>query len=180
MKTFRTLLALTLLAGFAVSPAFALDHHEKDIVATAQAAGMFNTLLKAATAAGLAETLQGEGPYTVFAPTDEAFAKVPKKKLDELMKPENKEHLKALLLHHVVKGKVSAAEAIKMDGKRVDTVGGKKVKLSVMDGSVYVGKAKVVKADVMASNGVIHVIDKVLMPPKEGMATPKKKKPAAE
>ena len=175
MKLFRTLLALTLLAGFAAPTAFALDHHEKDIVATAKAAGMFDTLLKAATEAGLAETLMGEGPYTVFAPTDEAFEKLPKGAVEDLLKPENKEKLKAVLLYHVVKGKVDAETAMTLDGKKAETVGGKKVKISVKDGSVYVNKAKVIKADVMASNGVIHVIDKVLMPPK-GM----KKKDAAE
>jgi len=158
-------------AGPAPEPVapIAPDHHEeasKNIVETAKAAGSFNTLLKAATEAGLAGTLASDDvELTVFAPTDEAFAKLPKGALEGLLK--DKEALKAVLLYHVVKGEVMAADVVKLDGKRVGTLNGKKVRVKVTeDGNVMIGKATVVTADVNASNGVIHVIDTVLMPPK--------------
>jgi uncharacterized surface protein with fasciclin (FAS1) repeats len=125
-------------------------------------AGQFNTLAKALQAAGLVDTLKGKGPFTVFAPTDEAFAKLPAGALDNLLKPENKEKLKAVLLYHVVSGKVPAAKVMKM--KSAKTVNGQEVTIMANDGKVMVNDATVVKADVMASNGVIHVIDTVLMP----------------
>jgi uncharacterized surface protein with fasciclin (FAS1) repeats len=136
---------------------------DKDIVETAVAAGTFKTLATALTAAGLIETLQGPGPFTVFAPTDEAFAKVPKAQLDALLA--DKEALKAVLLYHVVPGKVMAADAIKLDGKSAKMASGAEAKIMVMSGTVMVNQAHVIKADIMAKNGVIHVIDAVILPP---------------
>ena len=132
-----------------------------DIVAVADGAGKFTTLCAAVKAAGLVETLQGEGPFTVFAPTDEAFAKLPKGTLEDLLKPENKEKLKAILTYHVLPGKVMAADVKTMKAK---TVNGQKLDVMAEDGKVTVDKAKVIMADVAASNGVIHAIDTVLMP----------------
>lgn len=136
---------------------------DKDIVETAVAAGSFKTLATALTAAGLIETLKGPGPFTVFAPTDEAFAKIPKAQLDALLA--NKEQLKAVLLYHVVPGKVMAADAIKLDGKSAKMVSGAEAKISVMSGTVMINGAHVTSADIAAKNGVIHVIDAVIMPP---------------
>jgi uncharacterized surface protein with fasciclin (FAS1) repeats len=132
-----------------------------DIVAVASGAGSFNTLVAAVKAAGLVETLQGTGPFTVFAPTDEAFAKLPKGTVDDLLKPENKEKLVAILTYHVLPGKVTAAQVKTMNAK---TVNGKELSLKVAEGKVWVDNALVVKADVMAKNGVIHVIDHVILP----------------
>ncbi len=143
-------------------PALAADKGSKDIVDTAVAAGQFTTLAKALTAAGLVDTLKGKGPFTVFAPTDDAFAKLPAGTLDDLLKPENKEKLKAILLYHVVPGKVTAAKVMKLTSAK--TVNGQELKISVVNGKVMVNDATVVKADVEASNGVIHVIDAVLLP----------------
>ena len=134
----------------------------QDIVDTAVGAGSFKTLAAALQAAGLVDTLKGDGPFTVFAPTDAAFAKLPAGTVDNLLKPENREKLKALLTYHVVSGKVAAAQVTKMSSAK--TVEGSDVKISTSGGKVKVGGANVVKADVMASNGVIHVIDTVLMP----------------
>ena len=133
-----------------------------DIVAVASSAGNFNTLVAAVKAAGLVETLQGAGPFTVFAPTDEAFSKLPAGTVESLLKPENKDKLKAILLYHVVSGDVTAAQVVKLSSAK--TVNGQDVKITVNDGTVMVDDAKVVKADVLASNGVIHVIDTVLLP----------------
>jgi uncharacterized surface protein with fasciclin (FAS1) repeats len=132
-----------------------------DIVAVASAAGMFKTLCAAVTAGGLVPTLQGPGPFTVFAPTDEAFAKLSAGTVASLLKPENKEKLKAILLYHVVPGKVMAADVKTMKAK---TAGGKELSIKVEGGTVMVDNAKVVKTDVAASNGVIHVIDSVVLP----------------
>jgi len=140
----------------------AADKGSKDIVDTAVAAGQFNTLAKALQAAGLVETLKGKGPFTVFAPTDDAFAKLPAGTVDDLLKPENKGKLKAILLYHVVPGKVTAAQVTKLHSAK--TANGQEVKISVADGKVMINDATVVKADVKASNGVIHVIDSVLLP----------------
>ncbi len=134
----------------------------KDIVETAVAAGEFKTLAAALKAAGLVETLKGEGPFTVFAPTDEAFDKLPPGTVETLLKPENKEKLKGILTYHVVAGKAMAADL--KDGQSVKTVNSKKVTVKTTGGKVMVGDAKVTSADVGASNGVIHVIDTVLMP----------------
>jgi len=134
----------------------------KNIVDTAVGAGDFKVLAKLLTDAGLADTLKGEGPFTVFAPTDAAFKKVPKDALEALGK--DKEKLKKVLTYHVIKGKVMAADAMKLDGKSADTVAKVKLPIKVKDGDVMVGKAKVTKADIKCENGVIHVIDTVLIP----------------
>ena len=133
---------------------------EKNLVQTAVAAGQFKTLASLLTKAGLAGTLEGKGPFTVFAPTDAAFAKVPKATLASLAK--NKTKLRAVLLYHVVEGKVTAAQAMKLHSAK--TLEGKSVSIRVSGGKVLVGGATVTKADVMATNGVIHVINKVLIP----------------
>ena len=133
----------------------------KNIVETAIEAGSFKTLVAAVTAAGLAETLQGEGPFTVFAPTDEAFAKIPADTITDLLKPENKEKLAGILTYHVVSGKVLAADAAKLTSAK--TVNGQEVKIDATSG-VKINDATVTTADVEASNGVIHIIDTVLMP----------------
>jgi uncharacterized surface protein with fasciclin (FAS1) repeats len=139
------------------------DKSKKDIVDTAVAAGQFTILAKALEAAGLVEVLKGSDKYTVFAPTDEAFAKLPAGTLETLLKPENKEKLKAILLYHVVKGKFEAKDVVKLNGQDVTTVQGGAVKVDTTNG-VKVNNSTVVKADVKASNGVIHVIDTVLIP----------------
>jgi uncharacterized surface protein with fasciclin (FAS1) repeats len=126
------------------------------------AAGSFNTLATALKAAGLVETLKGPGPFTVFAPTDEAFAKLPAGTLESLLKPENKAKLAGILTYHVVPGKVMAADVVKLTSAK--TVNGQSVKIAVKDGKVTVDGANVVKTDVAASNGVIHVIDAVILP----------------
>jgi uncharacterized surface protein with fasciclin (FAS1) repeats len=131
----------------------------KDIVAIA--ATNAKTLAAAVKAAGLVETLQGKGPFTVFAPTDAAFAAI-QSEVDKLLKPESKEKLSKILTYHVVSGKMKAAEL--KDGQELTTVEGGKLKVSVKEGKVTIGGAKVTGADVSASNGVIHVIDKVLLP----------------
>ncbi|MBC8126519.1 MAG: fasciclin domain-containing protein [Gloeobacteraceae cyanobacterium ES-bin-144] len=137
------------------------DAKTGDIVTVAAASGKFKTLSAALKAAGLVETLQGTGPFTVFAPTDEAFAKLPKATLDELLMPENKKKLAAILTYHVLAGKVMAADVKTMKAK---TVNGQSLNVMVEDGKVTVNKAKVIMTDVPASNGVIHAIDTVLMP----------------
>ena len=160
----RTLLKHTLL--IAVLGTFTLgqaraEAAKKDIVDTAVAAGSFKTLVAAVQAAGLVEVLKGEGPFTVFAPTDEAFAKLPAGTVESLLKPENKEKLVAVLTYHVVAGKVMAKDVKDMQAK---TVNGKELTFKVSAGGVMVDNAKVVKADIAASNGVIHVIDTVVLP----------------
>jgi transforming growth factor-beta-induced protein len=159
LKTASFALILTVLVS--AMPA-AAGSAQKDIVDTAVAAGTFNTLAAALQAAGLADTLKGKGPFTVFAPTDEAFNKLPAGTAESLLKPANKEKLKAILLYHVVSGDVTAVEVMKLSSAK--TVNGQDLKLKVNDGTVMVNDAKVVKADVLASNGVIHVIDTVLLP----------------
>jgi uncharacterized surface protein with fasciclin (FAS1) repeats len=134
----------------------------KDIVDTAVAAGSFQTLAKALQAADLVETLKGPGPFTVFAPTDEAFAKLPAGTLDELLKPENKDKLRSILTYHVVAGKVTSAKVATLSSAK--TVNGQDLKIMATGGNVMVNNAHVVKADIPASNGVIHVIDTVLLP----------------
>jgi uncharacterized surface protein with fasciclin (FAS1) repeats len=136
-----------------------------DIVETAQEAGSFQTLLTAAEAAGLVDTLKSEGPFTVFAPTDEAFAKLPEGTVDNLLKPENKDQLVALLTYHVVPGKTMSSD---IAGKEleVETVQGQMVAIDASGGSVKVDEATVVQADIETDNGVIHVIDTVIVPQK--------------
>jgi uncharacterized surface protein with fasciclin (FAS1) repeats len=165
LKGFFALLAFTFLLSLTNVSAQSNkdDESKKDIVETAVAAGQFTTLAKALQAAGLVEVLQGSDKYTVFAPTDEAFAKLPAGTLENLLKPENKEKLKAILLYHVVKGKVEAKDVAKLNGKDVATVQGGTVRVDTTSG-VKVNNSTVVQADVKASNGVIHVIDTVLIP----------------
>jgi uncharacterized surface protein with fasciclin (FAS1) repeats len=133
----------------------------KDIVAVAAGAGQFKTLVAAIKAAGLVDTLKGPGPFTVFAPTDSAFAKLPKGTVEELLKPENKQKLASILTYHVLSGKVLSSQVKTM---MAPTVNGQQLDVKVEDGKVMVNNATVVKADIPASNGVIHVIDTVLMP----------------
>ena len=137
----------------------------QDIVDTAVGAGEFKTLAAALTAADLVETLKGPGPFTVFAPTDEAFAKLPAGTVENLLKPENKAKLTAILTYHVVPGAVKAEQVTKLDEAK--TVNGAMVKVSTDHGKVMINDANVVKADIEASNGVIHVIDSVILPPKK-------------
>ncbi len=138
------------------------DEAEKDLVETAMENGNFSTLLAAAGAADLVETLKGEGPYTLLAPTDAAFAKLPAGAVADLLKPENKEKLKSVLLYHVVDGKALAKDVSGMT--EVETLEGSMVEITAKSGKVMLNDATVQTADVMASNGVIHVIDTVLMP----------------
>ncbi|WP_281967344.1 fasciclin domain-containing protein [Roseovarius nanhaiticus] len=153
-RTFMALAASTALA----LPAFAAD---KDIVDTAVDAGTFTTLVAAAEAAGLVDTLRGDGPLTVFAPTDEAFAALPDGTVDDLLKPENKDKLSAILTYHVIPGAVMSGDL--SDGMTAATVEGSDVTIKT-EGGVMVNEANVTNADIEASNGVIHVIDSVLMP----------------
>ncbi len=157
MNRIAAIAAAALLAVPAAASA-----QSKDIVATAVAAGSFKTLATALQAAGLVETLQGKGPFTVFAPTDEAFAKIPKATLDALLK--DKAALTKVLTYHVVAGKVEAKDVVKLS--KAKSVEGSDIAVRVMGGKVMVDNANVVKTDIEASNGVIHVIDAVIMPPK--------------
>jgi uncharacterized surface protein with fasciclin (FAS1) repeats len=164
MKVLRKLVAagaVTMALATLVMPAARAA--EKDIVDTAIAAGQFNTLVKLVQEAGLVDALRGEGPFTVFAPTDQAFAKLPKAQVDALLK--DKEALKQVLLYHVVSGKVTSDQVVKL--KSAKTLQGAEVKISTARGKVRINKANVVKADIMCTNGVIHVIDTVILPPKQ-------------
>jgi len=146
----------------AASNATAADAPTKDIVDTAVAAGSFTTLAKALEAAGLVETLKGEGPFTVFAPTDEAFAKLPAGTLETLLKPENRAKLTRLLTYHVVPGRIMAADVVKLHS--ATAVSGDTIAIATHGGGVTVDNAHVVKTDIAATNGVIHVIDAVILP----------------
>jgi uncharacterized surface protein with fasciclin (FAS1) repeats len=173
MKT-RTFIAVTTLAGALLVPAIGAPcaqttstttqkgHASKTILETAAAAGSFKTLAAALHAAGLTEALSGHGPFTVFAPTDEAFAKLPEGTVESLLKPENKAKLQAILKYHVVAGKVGALAAI--SAKSAATLQGGSVHVTVDDGKVKINESTVVKPDIQASNGIIHVIDNVLLP----------------
>lgn len=158
---------LTSLAIVAVlvSPLAAGSHDKeagKDIVDTAIAAGSFNTLVAAVQAADLVDALKADGPITVFAPTDEAFALLPEGTVENLLKPENKDQLVAILTYHVVPGKIDAAKVTTLES--AETLQGESISISVKDGKVFVDNAQVITADVMASNGIIHVIDHVILP----------------
>ena len=155
------LVGLCLVGGLAAGRTPAVERVDKDIVQTATDDDQFKTLVKAIVAADLVETLKGDGPFTVFAPTDDAFAKIPKDKLEALLK--DKDALKAVLKYHVVSGKVLAADVVKMDSAK--TVQGKSVTIEAKDGKVKVNDANVTKTDIECKNGVIHVIDTVLLPP---------------
>lgn len=162
MKSFFCrLLGLSLLATACFATAAGAEE-KKDVVDTAVGAGSFKTLVAAVQAAGLVDTLKGEGPFTVFAPTDEAFAKLPKGTVESLLKPENKAKLVAVLTYHVVPGKVLAKDVVKLSEAK--TVQGSSVKITVSGGKVKVDSANVVKTDIETSNGVIHVIDAVILP----------------
>lgn len=158
----RKILGILSVAILAV-PALAGD--KKDIVDTAAGADNFKTLVAAVKAAGLVDTLKGEGPFTVMAPTDEAFAKLPAGTVEALLKPENKDKLVAILKYHVIPAKAMAADVVGLDGKEVKTVEGSPAKIAVKDGTVTIDGARVVKADIECTNGVIHVIDTVILPP---------------
>jgi uncharacterized surface protein with fasciclin (FAS1) repeats len=161
----KKLIPISIVAAFAVaaagSPVGARPAEEKNIVQTAQSAGQFKTLTALVKKAGLAGTLSKPGPYTVFAPTDAAFSKVPKRTLAALGR--NRAKLRAVLLYHVVSGEVTSSEVTMLRSAR--TLNGKSVRIRVTGGSVFVNSAKVTKPDVMASNGVIHVVNRVLLPP---------------
>jgi uncharacterized surface protein with fasciclin (FAS1) repeats len=162
MKKILSMLVLVAVAlSITVSAAPGRSGADRNTAQTAVAAGQFKTLAKLLTRAGLATTLQSPGPYTVFAPTDAAFTKLPKRALNALLR--NKAKLRDVLLYHVVSGKVAAADVVKLSAAK--TLNGKSVRIHVAGSNVFVNTAKVTKADVMASNGVIHVINRVLVPP---------------
>ena len=157
----RTFLALTTATALFAAPSFAQDA-TMDIVDTAVAAGSFTTLVAAVQAAGLVETLKGEGPFTVFAPTDAAFAALPAGTVEDLLKPENKDKLAAILTYHVVPGKVMSTDLT--EGMKAASVQGGELTVT-LDGGAKVNGAVISTADIAASNGVIHVIDSVILPP---------------
>ena len=158
----KNIIAIALGLLLVASSVMAGSHMKKDIVDTAVGAGSFTTLVAAVKAADLVDTLKGEGPFTVFAPTDEAFAKLPEGTLQDLLKPENKEKLQSILTYHVVAGKVMAADVVGMNSAK--TVNGQSLTIKVEGDTVMVNNAKVVKTDIGCTNGVIHVIDTVLLP----------------
>ena len=164
----RILAGATLVVALSFSAlATAGNHGEKkeaaaDIIDVAVSAGQFETLAAALSAAGLIDTLKGDGPFTVFAPTDAAFAKLPAGTVESLLKPENKDKLTAILTYHVVAGNVKAADVVKLNS--ATTVNGSSVAIAVVDGSVRIDDATVIKTDIGASNGTIHVIDSVILP----------------
>ena len=161
-KTFAFATVAAVVLTVAASGTTAVRAETRDVVDTAIAAGSFKTLAKALDAAGLVTTLKGVGPFTVFAPTDEAFAKLPDGTLETLLKPENKEKLRRILTYHVVAGKVMASDVVKLQSARA--VSGDTITVKVEAGVVHVENATVTSADVLASNGVIHVIDSVILP----------------
>ncbi len=156
---------LAAAAGLAFGIASTAIASDKDIVDTAVGAGQFTTLATALEAAGLVGTLKGPGPFTVFAPTDEAFAKLPEGTVDTLLEPANKDKLVAVLTYHVVSGRVMAEDVVKMDEAK--TVNGAMIAIEAGSGAVMVNDARVTATDIGASNGVIHVIDKVILPPEK-------------
>lgn len=157
--------SLTIASLFLITPASAGHHnksHKADIVDTAASSNNFSTLLAAVKAAGLVDTLKGNGPYTVFAPTNDAFAKLPNGTVENLLKPENRRTLVEILTYHVVPGKVLAKDVVKLN--KAKTVQGDSIVINVVGNNVLVDNANVIKTDVTTSNGVIHVIDSVIMP----------------
>ena len=153
---------VAVLSLLSIDAAFAQNHADKTIVDVAVEAGSFNTLAAALSAAELVETLQGEGPFTVFAPTDDAFAKLPEGTVESLLLPENRDQLTAILTYHVVAGSVPAEQVVGLD--EAQTVNGQSVAISVDGSAVMVDEANVIATDIMASNGIIHVIDSVILP----------------
>lgn len=165
------------LAAVLLAPAEAQSQPRKNLVETAQAAGSFGTLIAAAIAADLAGTLSGEGPFTVFAPTDEAFAKLGSDTIQSLLEPENKDRLRAVLLHHVVAGRVDALTAL--GAKSAETLAGDQVSIRLEEGRLRVDDAFVVQNDIQTSNGVIHVLDTVLVPAEPAPEIPTEPRAAA-
>ena len=161
MRVFKTALMVMALA-LGVTDLAKAESMEKDIVEVAASAGSFKTLIAAAQAAGLVEALKGQDPLTVFAPTDEAFAKLPAGTVENLLKPENKDKLTAVLTYHVVPGRVTAGEVVNLSSAK--TINGRALQISSMDGRVMIDNARVTATDIMASNGIIHVIDSVVLP----------------
>lgn len=162
MRVFKTaLMALALTLGITGS-AKAESMSDKDIVEVAASAGSFKTLVAAVQAAGLVDVLKGDGPLTVFAPTDAAFAKLPAGTVENLLKPENKDKLISVLTYHVVPGRVTAGEVVKLSSAK--TVNGRALRINAKDGKVMVDNARVTTTDIVASNGIIHVIDSVVLP----------------
>ena len=163
-------LLITTFAIFAIASNLVFSKESsKDIVDTAVSNGSFKTLAAALTAAGLVDTLKGDGPFTVFAPTDAAFAKLPKGTVETLLKPENKDKLIDILTYHVVSGKVPSKVAVTLDN--ATAINKKDIKVKKKKGGLFLNKSKVIATDVQASNGVIHVIDKVLLPPENKQAS---------
>ncbi len=162
LKKYAIGTAAALVITCAASSTTPVNAQTKDIVDTAVAAGSFQTLAKALQAADLVATLKGAGPFTVFAPTDEAFAKLPAGTLENLLKPENKAALQRILTYHVVPGRVMAADVVKL--RSAKAVSGDSVTIATRNGGVTIDNARVVKTDVVAGNGVIHVIDAVILP----------------
>jgi uncharacterized surface protein with fasciclin (FAS1) repeats len=156
------LIAASALIVTVAAPRPTVHAETANIVETAVAAGSFKTLAKALEAADLVKTLTGPGPFTVFAPTDEAFAKLPAGTIETLLKPENKDKLRRVLTYHVVSGRVVASDVVKLQSAKA--VSGDTIAVSVQNGTVRVDDARVTKADIQASNGVIHVIDAVILP----------------
>ena len=161
MRVFKTALMVMAL-GLGVTDLAKAESMDKDIVEVAASSGSFKTLIAAAQAAGLVEALKGQGPLTVFAPTDEAFAKLPAGTVENLLKPENKDKLTAVLTYHVVPGRVTAGEVVNLSSAK--TINGRALQISSMDGKVMIDNARVTATDIMASNGIIHVIDSVVLP----------------
>jgi uncharacterized surface protein with fasciclin (FAS1) repeats len=155
-------IAVGIVAAFMIASGAQAQSATKDIVDTAAAAGSFSTLAKALQAADLVDTLKGEGPFTVFAPTDDAFAKLPQGTLEDLLKPANKAKLRRILSYHVVPGRVMVTDVLKMNSAKA--VSGDTIDINASGGSVRVDEARVIKTDITASNGVIHVIDSVILP----------------
>lgn len=165
MTSIKTFIFAVAVGLFGMNAAVAHEHGaKKDIVDVAVEAGSFETLVAAVQAAGLVETLKGEGPFTVFAPTDEAFAALPAGTVESLLLPENRDQLVAVLTYHVIPGAVMASD-IAGKALNVDTVQGAPIAVNATGGSVLINDATVISADVKASNGVIHVIDQVILPP---------------
>jgi uncharacterized surface protein with fasciclin (FAS1) repeats len=164
MKNFKSAMgAMVLGLGLLLAGSARAEYTpEKDIVDTAVSAGSFSTLVAAVKAAGLVEALKGEGPLTVFAPTDDAFAKLPAGTVENLLKPENRDKLIAILTYHVVPGRVTAAQVVGLSSAK--TANGRDLTINASDGKVMVDNANVIKTDIMTSNGVIHVIDAVVLP----------------
>jgi transforming growth factor-beta-induced protein len=161
MRVFKTaLMVLALTLG--VADLAKAESTDKDIVEVAASAGSFKTLIAAVQAAGLVDALKGQGPLTVFAPTDEAFAKLPAGTVENLLKPENRDKLTAVLTYHLVAGRVTAGEVVNLSSAK--TINGRALQISSMDGKVMIDNARVTATDIMASNGVIHVIDSVVLP----------------